>query len=580
MKNALYFFEQKDYDKALEIAQTQTATKTGDSPLNFLIIGRVLIKKEEYEEAMQYFELCKQLLSSSSHPPVHLAVYHLWLGVRHLVHSMYEEALVSFLKSERIFSKLSISTWWEEDNLMYLYYNLGALYYSLNFFDDSKIYCDKALLLAEKNNANGIGGSISNIRGNMAIKANNFEETKQYYEKYLNSANTPIKKFIYLCNMGELAMLNGLYDEALEYFNGSIDIGLDSNIIRNKIINSHVYSMLGETYANLEQFEQAEKFQLKALQIINSIKDKNYIIYKLYEIRKKTYQSLCKLYARQEQYKKAYTYSQQFIELQANELNFVTDAKIADLRIRYEKQTTNEIVEEFSQKIEALETANSHLAQIASSISHDVRAPLRNAIRYLGSFKHKYGETLNEDANERINTALEAARDAEMLTKSLSDLGKIDKESANITEVNLNEIIRRTCKNLEQVIQAKNVVFEVPELPTIIANEGQMLQLFQNLIANAIKYNEATTPTVTITYETTAEKQHLFSVADNGIGIAPEYHEQIFKMLKRLHTNEEYKGSGLGLAICALIVQSHEGKIWVESQSGQGATFKFTIANE
>jgi len=190
---------------------------------------------------------------------------------------------------------------------------------------------------------------------------------------------------------------------------------------------------------------------------------------------------------------------------------------------------------------------------------------------------HKYDSTFNDEVKEYIQIALEAAKDAEILTKSLSDLGKINLNQNDIKAVRIDEIIRRVKRNLEQEIQEKNVQFELSELPVIDTYEGQILQLFQNLIANAIKYNESQPPIINITYEKTADNKHLFSVSDNGIGIDPEYHQHIFHILKRLHTNSKYKGSGIGLAICSLIVKKHDGDIWVESEVGQGATFKFTL---
>jgi len=133
----------------------------------------------------------------------------------------------------------------------------------------------------------------------------------------------------------------------------------------------------------------------------------------------------------------------------------------------------------------------------------------------------------------------------------------------------------QTINNLSIKIKEKNALITNDELPTIFADGGQMVQLFQNLIGNALKFCK-TSPIIHISAD--EEKDHyLFSVKDNGIGIEPQYFDKIFQIFQRLHTKEEYGGTGIGLAICRRIVERHGGKIWVESKPGEGTTFRFTI---
>ncbi len=131
-------------------------------------------------------------------------------------------------------------------------------------------------------------------------------------------------------------------------------------------------------------------------------------------------------------------------------------------------------------------------------------------------------------------------------------------------------------KNLHAAIHKNGARIEYPRLPAIVADSSQLTQLFQNLIGNAIKFHGTEPPVIRITAEE-KDKECLFSVVDNGIGLAPEHAECIFAVFKRLHTAAEYPGSGIGLAICKKIVERHGGRIWVESQPGCGAAFKFTI---
>jgi light-regulated signal transduction histidine kinase (bacteriophytochrome) len=132
------------------------------------------------------------------------------------------------------------------------------------------------------------------------------------------------------------------------------------------------------------------------------------------------------------------------------------------------------------------------------------------------------------------------------------------------------------CENLHKAIDESGVIVSVGALPVIQADATQMTQLFQNLLGNALKYRNEHAPHVRVDARP-AEKSWLFSVQDNGIGIEPQYFERIFQMFQRLHTREKYSGTGIGLAICRRIVERHGGRIWVESEPGQGSTFLFAI---
>lgn len=575
-KDIIQIFKQGDYDTALHIIQENLSEEQCDNVIiNALIGGRILLKKGEFDEAMMYFDICKKELDNNLiEQPTHLVPYHLWTGTYHYLQERYEQALESFLIAEKASEQIISYAWWEEDNLMYLYYNMGALYYTLNFFEDSQTYCDKAVELADRHKNKGILGFVYSIKGSLALAAGEYDKAAEYYQLALVHNIDKIdvfNKFVYLKNMGELNYLKGDYYQALECLEETQTLNFEaySNQSLWKAVNASTHNIFGKIYVKFKEFDKAEKYLYKALKLVEETNNN--------EVKKEIYQSLCDIFTQQKNHEKAYLYAQKIVELQKGELRYVTDARIATLRVRYERQNRNKMIADFSQTVEELKATNSYLGQIASSISHDVRAPIRTAIGYMGLLARKYDSIFNEEAKDYIHTAIEAAKDAQMLTKSLSDLGKINLNQNNIKTVRIDEIIRRVRRNLEQEIQEKNVQFKLSKLPVIETYEGQILQLFQNLIANGIKYNESQAPIISITYEKTADNKHLFSVSDNGIGVDPKYHEHIFHILKRLHTKDKYKGSGIGLAICALIVKKHEGDIWVESEVGQGATFKFTL---
>jgi chemotaxis family two-component system sensor kinase Cph1 len=152
----------------------------------------------------------------------------------------------------------------------------------------------------------------------------------------------------------------------------------------------------------------------------------------------------------------------------------------------------------------------------------------------------------------------------------------IASESQEERPVSLDEVMHAVVSNLKQTIERAGATVTINPLPEVAAAEVHMLQLFQNLVGNAIKYVGKTPPQVHVS-ATRQEDAWLFSVRDNGIGIDPQYREQIFGLFRRLHRNDEYDGTGVGLAICQKIVERYGGRIWVESELGQGADFRFTL---
>jgi light-regulated signal transduction histidine kinase (bacteriophytochrome) len=145
--------------------------------------------------------------------------------------------------------------------------------------------------------------------------------------------------------------------------------------------------------------------------------------------------------------------------------------------------------------------------------------------------------------------------------------------------VDAGEALRRALRTLEAAIAESNAVITIDDLPAVLADRGELVQLFQNLIGNAIKYRGAAPPRIRVSAERWPDRI-VIAVSDNGIGIAPEHHERVFGIFQRLHTREDYPGTGIGLAICRKIVERHDGRIWLQSRPGQGCTVCFTLPTE
>jgi light-regulated signal transduction histidine kinase (bacteriophytochrome) len=162
------------------------------------------------------------------------------------------------------------------------------------------------------------------------------------------------------------------------------------------------------------------------------------------------------------------------------------------------------------------------------------------------------------------------------LIQDLLSYARITTRGKTFTSVDSQKVFDRTLSDLKLVIQSKNATVTCDPLPTVTADDTQLGQLFQNLVGNAIKYHGPEPPRVHISAQTGGQ-EWIFTVSDNGIGIEPEYKDQIFELFQRLHGIGEYEGTGIGLAMCKKIVERHRGRIWVESEPGKGARFHFTL---
>ena len=225
-----------------------------------------------------------------------------------------------------------------------------------------------------------------------------------------------------------------------------------------------------------------------------------------------------------------------------------------------------------------LKNSNKELEQFAYVSSHDLKEPLRMISTFLQLLKSRYGEDLDIEANEFIDYAVDGAKRMEIMINDLLEYSRVTSQERKFEYLQSDKILETVLINIKSLIDDNNVVITHDPLPLIYANHHQMVQLFQNLIVNAIKYGRKDNPKIHISAEN-VDDEYLFSVRDNGIGIDPKFLDKIFTIFQRLHTREEYEGTGIGLAISKKIVQKHRGKIWAESEPGEGSIFYFTIPN-
>ena len=232
--------------------------------------------------------------------------------------------------------------------------------------------------------------------------------------------------------------------------------------------------------------------------------------------------------------------------------------------------------EEHRRSLEELARSNRDLEQFAYVASHDLQEPLRMVAAYTQLLAERYQGKLDENADKYIHYAVDGATRMQRLVQDLLAFSRVGRSGAERRKVDCNSVLATALQNLQAAIEESGARIEAGPLPSVLGDASQLLQVFQNLVGNAIKFRGAEPLLIRINAEKSG-REWWFSFADNGIGIASEHAELIFVIFKRLHTREEYAGNGIGLSICKKIVEQLGGRIWVESIPGQGATFRFTL---
>jgi len=244
------------------------------------------------------------------------------------------------------------------------------------------------------------------------------------------------------------------------------------------------------------------------------------------------------------------------------------------------RQLNANLEERVLERTNALMRSNEELQQFAYIASHDLQEPLRTVSIYAQFLAQRYRGKLRGDADQFIDFIVEGAERMERLIHDLLDFSRVEARGADFfVKMSCDDALEDALRNLQSLIQESGAIITRPQLPSITGDPVQMTRLFQNLLVNSIKYRSADVPCIHIAAERSGN-DWLFSVRDNGIGIEPQYAEKVFGIFKCLEPRDKRAGSGMGLAICRKIVSRHEGRIWVESALGKGATFYFTLPSD
>ena len=232
-----------------------------------------------------------------------------------------------------------------------------------------------------------------------------------------------------------------------------------------------------------------------------------------------------------------------------------------------------------ARKNSQLEKANKELENFARTVSHDLQEPLRSIGMFSELLQAEYKESLDSQAQEYLGYVVSSVQRMDTLIKDLLSYSRAGKNEQTWVETDLSELAKIAVEDLQASITEAEAEVSIGNLPTLIVNPTEIIQLLRNLISNSLKFRGNRKPSIEI-YSHRYSDRWMIAVEDNGIGIEPEYQEHIFEIFKRLHPQSDYPGSGIGLSICQKIVERHQGQIGVKSQLGNGSTFYFTLPSQ
>ena len=470
---------------------------------------------------------------------------------------------------------------------------LGAVYSELNQNEKANEYNMAALELArEIGYKTGIGYSLGNL-ANQHKKDGNYKEAKSLLKQSLK-----IKREIgdswgvsgSLSSLGQIASIEKDYNLALNFMKEALAL---AKSIDSKPRQSSLNHELSRIYAEMGN----DKMSLKYL--------KEYVEMKDVILNEKTLEEMGKSKGKYEVQKKEHEISMLKKE---NELLGATK-KIQKLQIylfaiagifllmftgwfmkqlRFSRNMNallgekNELLnsknDEINHTNNQLEASNQNLTQFAYVASHDLKEPLRMIHSYTTLLKRKYGEAFDETGHEFMFYITDAVGRMQTLLDDLLDFSRANGSLADADLIEINDVLELVQANLRHrfIENDSKLVIKNDKLPIVKAHRSQLIQLFQNLISNGVKFKGVEDPVVELDC-IMKNGQYVFSVKDNGIGISKENQEKVFEMFTRLHTKEEFEGTGIGLATCKRIVNSLGGKIWLESELGKGTTFFFSL---
>ncbi len=522
-------------------------------------VGGIHFFQGNYHKSIEYYEKCLKIAKEINSEVLELSCY----GAIGGAYSRLGDVDLSLEYNMKAYEITIASN--RKSGLAYISFNLGDNYQTLGDVDKALKYFNQAhKLYIESNDRWGQIGSNKSI-GEIHITKGNNKEGLEYLNKSLEIAQSlgarPRLLDVYksfarnLEDMGDYKKANWYYKEFLS--------------LKDSLVNEATLQKMSDTKMQYEISSKEKAIQKRDTQLQETYR--NFLIVGLLFL-------LVFLYLMYAKYK---------TQAKNNELQREQNQKIRQQNDQLEEahliqMETNQLLKTQNEQSlvqnEKLERKNEELKRFAYIASHDLKEPLRNIGSFATLLKRRFKGQLGSDADEYIDfITTNVSRMYDLLHEVLM-YSKLENEEIIHDWVSINEIVQTVRETLRGKIMEQNVQFKVANLPEVQGHRSHLLQLFQNLVSNSIKYNQKENPLVEVGIKENFEGHDLvYFVKDNGIGIDMEFKERVFEIFKRLHGKDEFEGTGVGLAICKKIVMQNNGDIWVESEIGKGSTFYFTL---
>jgi len=457
-----------------------------------------------------------------------------------------------------------------------LYYNLSLLLSSSELNISSEEYLQKAIeIYKEVENGFKLSKCYVAYAGVLEGKGQYRPAIEMLFKalEIDERMNDPYSIALSNANLGIQHLHIGECEKSLVYLQDALAYYSANNMLYETAM---VRLSLGETYFAIHRRDESITELREAEELFNRLENKREL--------SKVYRHLSNFLSEMGDYKSALEYQRKYTEslkyfFDIEKTNALARAQKEFQTEQREKETAllKEKNEEIRVYVHKLEISNNELNQFAHVASHDMREPLRMISSYMTLLNKSLKGTLNEQQTEFVHFALDGAKRLEQLIVDMLRLAKVD-ANPRIEPVRLQSVVDEISLNLDALVKEKNAVIAATDLPEIMADRTQMLQLFQNIIGNGIKYNESGRPSIKLRFVKRRDEMEI-SVADNGIGIPEHLRELAFQIFQRLHTERQYSGSGIGLAICKKIIESMNGKISIEENPTGGSIFRISLPN-
>lgn len=572
------YFKQKDIT-GLQFAESAYHLAKQSNNVASLVKAYQILMGFHYRLTSNYAEtakLCKefqQLIVPDEYPEVFAQSCNI-LGICNDVQGNYFISRNYYLQTIDLLEKRSDLS---NDGKMVLgnaYHNLSKLYQQIEIADERLDYLDKAKQIFESIGYNGGLARVWNLKASLLPGNTPIEDRLAVFEKALSfyeHSEDEQGRGMCLANIGLCYAHMGRYDEGIERILAAYELicKLNNAPMTGFILFqiAEAFRLKGDNLSAIRYLEEAEKTLLEgnAKVFLNVV-----------------YQEWATNLAAVGRYKEAYEKAQKYIEQVSDRMKFDREAAVAQAKMKFdleEKERESELLKRKNAEIEMvnerLQQTNAELNQFAYVASHDLKEPLRMVSNYMQLLEKSFPKnSLSKDQQEYMRYAADGAKRMYSLIDSLLVFSRATVDAA-FREIDLNDVLDEVTRTVVSSSNKKvNIISD--QLPEVLADYHQMVQVFQNIIANAVKYNEHDSVEVRIKYAL-RDGMHRIAIADNGIGIDEKHRDKVFELFKRLHHRDSYSGTGIGLAICKKIISQMQGKIWIEGSELGGATFVFTI---